>query len=64
MAEESREELIRKALLANALSAQSKAIDTNVDIAPPVPTDEVPVNIKIHLRELYVLTWQAKAWSL
>ena len=41
MAEESREELIRKALLANALSAQSKAIDTNVDIAPPVPTDEV-----------------------
>ena len=43
MAEESREELIRKALLANALSAQSKAIDTDVDIAPPVPTDEVPV---------------------
>ena len=41
MAEESREELIRKALLANALSAQSKAIDTNVNIAPPVPTDEV-----------------------
>ena len=31
MAEESREELIRKALLANALSAQSKAIDTNVE---------------------------------
>jgi hypothetical protein len=41
MAEESREELVRKALLANALSAQSKAIDTDVDIAPPVPTDEV-----------------------
>ena len=39
MAEESREELIRKALLANALSAQSKAIDTNVDIAPPETTD-------------------------
>jgi hypothetical protein len=43
MTEKSREELIKEALLANALSAQSKAIDTDVDIAPPVPTDEALV---------------------
>jgi hypothetical protein len=43
MAEKTREELIKEALLANALSAQGRSINTDVDIAPPVPTEVAPV---------------------